>query len=77
MSKTHPCTGCGEPTPDHITIAGHRLPYHPECHAAAWAARLTQPVLPTAPEGHGPESQIEQLVAVKDEEAGLKAQPAV
>jgi hypothetical protein len=36
MSKTHPCTGCGEQTPDHITIAGHRLPYHAECHAAAW-----------------------------------------
>jgi hypothetical protein len=42
-----------------------------------WAARLTQPVLPTAPGGHGPESQIEQLAVVKDEEAGLKAQPAV
>jgi hypothetical protein len=43
-----------------------------------WAARLTQPVLSTAPERHGPESQIEQLaVPVKDEEAGLKAQPAV
>jgi hypothetical protein len=42
-----------------------------------WAARLTQPVLPTAPERHGPESQIEQLAVVKDEEAGLKAQPAV
>ena len=43
-----------------------------------WAAKLTQPVLPTAPERHRPESQIEQLgMLVKDEEAGLKAQPAV
>jgi hypothetical protein len=41
-----------------------------------WAARLARPVLSTAPERHGPESQIEQL-AVKDEEAVLKAQPAV
>jgi hypothetical protein len=35
MIKNHRCCGCELPTTDFITIAGHRLPYHAECHAAA------------------------------------------
>jgi hypothetical protein len=35
MIKNRRCCGCELPTTDFITIAGHRLPYHAECHAAA------------------------------------------
>jgi hypothetical protein len=36
MSKIQRCCGCEKPTTDFIISAGQRLPYHPECAAAAW-----------------------------------------
>jgi hypothetical protein len=34
-NETRPCTGCEQPTADTITVAGIRLPYHPQCAAEA------------------------------------------